>query len=96
MRPPAAPGKPTALPFQEASQHMKELIRSNDLVLLSYVEALLKEADIDHELADEHMSAVLVSNESFPRRILVSDEDWSRAKELVDAAQSDQVVSDDG
>ena len=66
---------------------MKELIRSNDLVFLSYVEALLKEAEIPHEVADEHMSAVVGSIDASPRRILVTDTDWPRAREIVDAAE---------
>jgi len=68
---------------------MKELIRSNDLVFLSYVEALLREADIPHEMADEHMSAVVGSIDASPRRILVTDEDWAHAKEIVDAAANE-------
>lgn len=75
---------------------MKELLRSNDLVLLSYIEALLKDADIDHEIADAHTSAVVGSIDASPRRILTSDEDWARAKEIVDAARSDRPADDDG
>jgi len=74
---------------------MKELIRSNDLVLLSYVEALLKEAGIAHEFADEHMSAVVGSIDASPRRILVNDRDWSQAQELVNAAQVSEPPADD-
>jgi hypothetical protein len=75
---------------------MKELMRSNDLVLLSYIEALLKEADIDHEIADAHTSAVVGSIDASPRRILIRDEDWLRAKEIVDAAQADRAPNDGG
>jgi hypothetical protein len=75
---------------------MKELIRSNDLVLLSFVEALLKEANIPHEMADEHTSAVVGSIDASPRRILVRDEDWAGAREIVDAAQSERSPADDG
>ena len=75
---------------------MKELIRSNDLVLLSYIEALLKEADIDHEIADAHTSAVIGSVDASPRRILIRDQDWLRAKEIVDAAQTDHASHDGG
>lgn len=75
---------------------MKELIRSNDLVLLSYLEALLNEADIPHEMADEHMSAVVGSIDASQRRILVSDEDWAAAREIVDAAQNERFPAEDG
>lgn len=73
---------------------MKELIRSNDLVYLSYVEALLSEANVAYEMADEHMSAVVGSIDASPRRILVDDEDWRRAKEIIDAAAASPVTSD--
>ena len=75
---------------------MKELIRTNDLVLLSYIEALLKEAAIQHQVADEHTSAVVGSIDASPRRILIRDEDWYRAKEIVDAAQADRASPSDG
>jgi hypothetical protein len=75
---------------------MKELIRSNDLVLLSYIEALLKEANIPYEMADEHMSAVVGSINLSERRIMVDDEDWRSAKEIVDAARSERSPADDG
>jgi hypothetical protein len=73
---------------------MKELIRSNDLVLLSYIEALLKEADVPYEFADEHMSAVVGSIDASPRRVLVDDRDWARAKEIVDEAQAHRAPTD--
>lgn len=75
---------------------MQELVRSNDLVFLSYVEALLKEAEIDHEVADAHTSAVIGSVDASPRRILVSDEDWPRAKEIIDAAAQPGHATSDG
>ena len=63
-------------------------------MLLSYIEALLKEAAIPHEMADEHTSAVVGSIDASPRRILVDDEDWARAREIVDAAAADHAPSD--
>jgi hypothetical protein len=73
---------------------MKELVRSNDLVFLSFVGALLREAAIPHDVADEHMSAVVGSIDASPRRIMVSDEDWSKAKEIVDAAAAERPGGD--
>jgi hypothetical protein len=82
--------------FMRQWDDMKELIRSNDLVLLSYIEALLKEANIPHEMADEHMSAVVGSIDASQRRIMVSDGDWASAREIVDAAQEERSPADDG
>ena len=75
---------------------MKELIRSNDLVLLSYIEALLKEADVRYEMADEHMSTQVGSIDASPRRVVVADEAWARAREIVEAAQADHAPTDGG
>ena len=48
---------------------MKELIKSNDPVLLSYIDALLNEANISHEIADLHMSIWTASIGVLPRRV---------------------------
>lgn len=66
---------------------MIELMRSNDAVLLSFVDALLKDADIPHFVADVHMSILDGSIGALPRRIMV-DEDWvEQARRLVRDAQ---------
>lgn len=73
---------------------MKELIRSNDPVLLSYIDALLKDADIPHELADLHMSIMDGSIGVLPRRMLVADEDYLEAREIVSAANIELPQAD--
>jgi hypothetical protein len=65
---------------------MRELMRSNDLVLLSYVEALLKGSGIAHVVADQHISAVEGSIGALPRRVLVDDDDLAQARELLQSA----------
>ena len=50
---------------------MEELIRTNDLVIISFVDALLKEADIDYFVADQAMSALEGMDGAFPRRVLI-------------------------
>ncbi|HUG62506.1 MAG TPA: DUF2007 domain-containing protein [Methylomirabilota bacterium] len=62
---------------------MDELIRTNDIVLISFVEALLKDAGIPYLIADQAVSAVDGSIGIFPRRILV-DSDWlDQARRLI-------------
>jgi hypothetical protein len=51
---------------------MIELFRSNDPVLLSFAEALLKEAGIAHALLDQNMSIAEGSLGILPRRMLVA------------------------
>ena len=58
---------------------MKEVLRTNDLVLLSYASHVLAEAGIEAVVFDAHMSAVEGSIGAFPRRLMVQDEDRARA-----------------
>ncbi len=65
---------------------MVELIRTNDLVLIGYVEALLEGAGLTVFVADRHMSALDGSIGAIPRRILVpQDEERQARRLLVDA-----------
>ena len=50
-----------------------ELVRTNDAVLLSAVEALLTEAHIPYLVTDRNVSVVAGSIEAFPRRVIVGD-----------------------
>lgn len=67
---------------------MKELLRSNDPVLLSWVQALLAEADIDCLVFDVHASIVEGSISAIPRRIMVAKADHRRAREIIGRAGS--------
>jgi hypothetical protein len=64
-------------------QPMKELLKSNDLVLISYVIHLLGEEGIEAMVFDEHMSAVEGSIGALPRRIMVDEMDFERSKDLI-------------
>jgi Putative prokaryotic signal transducing protein len=63
-----------------------EVIRTNDLVLISKVEAILADAGIEFFLADRHMSAVEGSLSFLPRRVLVASEAAPRARCVLIAA----------
>lgn len=52
---------------------MVELLRTNDVVYLSFVRHMLNEEGIDHVLLDEFTSAVEGSINAIPRRILVAE-----------------------
>ena len=62
---------------------MKELIRSNDPVLLSYLMSVLEEEDIDAILLDEHTSVLEGSIGAIQRRVMVLAEDLARAKQIL-------------
>lgn len=65
---------------------MNELLRTNNQVLLSFVKALLCEAGIDHAVLDTHMSIVEGSLGILPQRVLVGDEDLTRAQRILNEA----------
>ena len=54
---------------------MEELIRTNDIVMISFVEALLRDAGIEHMVVDQNMSVMEGSLGVLPRRVLVLAED---------------------
>jgi len=62
---------------------VKELLRSNDPVLLSWVEALLAGARIETVLLDTHMSILDGSISAIPRRLMVGDDDYITARRLL-------------
>ncbi|MBO0333500.1 DUF2007 domain-containing protein [Sneathiella sp. CAU 1612] len=62
---------------------MKELIRCNDPVLISYILALFEDEDIDAVVLDEHTSILEGSINAIQRRIMVTEEDHGRAKQIL-------------
>lgn len=71
---------------------MIELIRTNDAVVLSFVESLLKDAGISSLLADQNMSVLDGSIGILPRRILVLEEDLDEARGiLADAGIANEI-----
>ncbi len=65
---------------------MKELLRSNDVVKLSWIQALLADAGITVILLDVHTSIIEGSVGAIPRRIAVNDEDYGLARRVMEAA----------
>ena len=65
------------------NQAMEELIRTNDLVLISFVDSLLTELGIGHLVLDTHMSVLEGSLGIIPRRILVDADESIRARRLM-------------
>jgi hypothetical protein len=66
---------------------MKELLRTNDVVRLSWAQALLHDAGIDSVVLDQHTSLVEGSIGAIPRRLMVAEQDHQRAQALVKTAE---------
>jgi hypothetical protein len=82
-------------PPRDADHAMKELLRSNDPVLLSYVSALLEEERIGFIVADLNMSVLEGSIGALPRRILVESDKIVQARHLLTEAGIGHVIADD-
>ncbi|HMR33398.1 MAG TPA: DUF2007 domain-containing protein [Geminicoccaceae bacterium] len=65
---------------------MVELLRSNDMVFLSWAQAMLAAEGIEAVLLDGHTSVMEGSIGAIPRRLAVREEDHRRAEELLEAA----------
>jgi len=65
---------------------MKELVRTNDAVVISYIEALLRDAGIQFLVADQNMSVMDGSLGILPRRVLVEEERIAEARSILAAA----------
>jgi hypothetical protein len=65
---------------------MLEMLRSNDPVLISFAQSVLRQAGVASLLADQHMSVMEGSIGAFPRRLLVGDGDAARARRVLKEA----------
>ena len=76
---------------------MREIVRTNDAVLITAIEALLTGAHIRHIVLDRNMSVLEGSIGMLPRRILVEDEQEGRARALLaDAGLGHELRPDEG
>lgn len=62
---------------------MIELLRSNDPVLISFAASVLRDAGIEHSVADSHMAVIDGSINAITNRILVADDREADARQLL-------------
>ena len=71
---------------------MRELLRTNNLAELSWIQALLADAGIEAVVLDTYMSVVEGSLGILPRRLMVASDDHSRAcRVLEEAGEGDKL-----
>jgi hypothetical protein len=68
---------------------MKELLRTNDVVRLSWAQVRLSDAGIDSLVLDHHTSLVEGSIGAIPRRLMVAERDHRRAQAVIAAAEEE-------
>jgi len=69
---------------------MQELLRTNDIVRLSWVQALLADAGIGCLVLDQHTSLIEGSIGAIPRRLMVAECDHGQARLLI--AEADETT----
>ena len=62
---------------------MRDVLRTNDNVELSLVIALFKDAAIEHVVMDANISVLEGTIGIFPRRLMVLDEDYDEARNIL-------------
>jgi hypothetical protein len=72
---------------------MRELLRTNDLAEISWIRALLSDADIESVVLDSHMSVVEGSLGILARRLMVADDDHERARRVLREAGEGALLS---
>lgn len=75
---------------------MRELLRTNDPVLLSFVESLLRDAGVTAVIADQNMSVLEGSIGVLPRRVLVDTDDIEHARSVLIQSDLGGWLSDAG
>ena len=68
---------------------MKEVLRTNDMVFLSYVEMVLRDADMHPVVFDNHSSVLEGSVAAIQRRLMVLDEEEDEARNRILAIKKD-------
>jgi len=76
---------------------MELLMRTNNPVLISFVQSLLGEAGITFFVADQNMSVVEGSLGILPQRVMVASDELDQARRLLlDAGVGDEIEKDRG
>ncbi|MAV86614.1 MAG: hypothetical protein CMM67_04795 [Rhodospirillaceae bacterium] len=65
---------------------MVELLRTNDIVLISWISSILAEEGIKITLFDNHMSILEGSAFAIPRRVMVYHDDLANAQNIFENA----------
>ena len=65
---------------------MRDILRSNDPVRLSWAQAVLQDAGIECLIFDQYTSLIEGSIGAIPRRLMVADQDHGRAERLLGEA----------
>jgi len=72
---------------------VKELVRTNNPVLLSWLQVLLRDAGVESVVFDSHTSILEGSANAIPRRLMVADDDYGLAcRTMTEAGEGIHIV----
>ena len=75
---------------------MREVLLAQDSVLVSFVEALLRDASIEFAVLDRNLHSIHLAPGNTPQRVTVDPAQWARARKiLLDADLGAYLVEDD-
>lgn len=67
-------------------------MRTNDVVKLSWIKALLADSGVEALILDQHTSVLEGSAGAIPRRLMVVEEDYARARRiLAEAGEAEEL-----
>jgi hypothetical protein len=75
---------------------MREIVASDDPVLVNYVETLLRGIGIATAVYDRHASSLHGAVGRAPQRVVVEDDDWGPAAQLLKDAGLEAWIVDGG
>ena len=70
---------------------MREILRTNDVVYISWVTRILADAGIKFFTLDNHMSVIGGSAGAISRRLMVADSEFGQARELIEMAERERA-----
>ena len=62
---------------------MKEVLRTNNLILISRVQTILDDAGIQNKLLDTHASNIEGNISAIQRSLVVSNDDFQQSQKLI-------------
>ena len=74
---------------------MRQLMQTNDPVLISFVEDLLRQNGIESFVLDQNMSVMEGSIGILPRRVMVADDELGSARRILREADLGQWIKSD-
>ena len=67
---------------------MKEVLRTNNLILISLVQSILNNAGIRNILLDTHTSNIEGYISAIQRRMVIFDEDFHQSQKLINSLEN--------